>query len=123
MYFSGASMIALYLGVTFGAGYLYWLNYRQVYIQEIEQRSSAMAIMPLIMAERDRAMLLQLRKNREEEAKLMENVDGWKVGTWYGEKVFNTFPEDYFVMPRIQEYYIHTKYSDYVTRAHLSFWS
>lgn len=123
MYFSGATMIAGYLGITAGACYLYWLNYKQIHIQEIEQRSSALAVLPLLMAERDRAMLKQLRKNREEEGKLMANVEGWKVGTYYGEPIYHNLPEDTFVMPKIQEYYIHSRYGDYAKRANFSFWS
>lgn len=116
-------MIAGYLGITAGATYLFWLNYKKIHIQELEQRSSALAIVPILQAERDREMLKQLRRNRDEEAKLMANVEGWKVGTWYGEPIYTTVPEDTFVLPRIQEYYVHTAYKDYKTRANLSFWS
>ena len=53
-------------------------------------RSARMALFPLLIAERDREFLKQLTRNRDEEEKLMADVPGWKVGTWYGEPVFKT---------------------------------
>lgn len=116
-------MIAGYLGITAGACYLFYLNCKQNHINDIEQRSAALAIYPLLLAERDREFLKQVRRNRDEEAKLMANVEGWKVGTWYGEPVYNTLPEDTFVSPKMFEYYAHASYSDYKKRGTFSFWS
>lgn len=42
-------------------------------------RSAHHAILPALIAERDREYLKQLRRNRDEEAKLMANVKGWEV--------------------------------------------
>lgn len=42
-------------------------------------RSGRHAILPLLMAERDREYLKQLRVNRDEESSLMANVEGWTV--------------------------------------------
>lgn len=119
----GAGMIVGYLGITAGAAYLYFLNYKKIHIQEIEQRSAALAILPILQAERDREMLKQVRKNRDEEAKLMANVEGWKVGTWYGEPIFNTVPSDTWVLPKIQEYYVHTSNKEFSVRGNFSLWS
>lgn len=47
--------------------------------QKIEMRSARIALHPLLLAERDREYLKQLRRNRDEEAKLMANVKGWEV--------------------------------------------
>lgn len=80
-----------------------------------------MAIYPILQAERDRELLKQLRRNRDEEAKLMANVEGWQVGTWYGEKIYNTIPDNTFVLPKFYEYYVHTNYKDYKKRAFLDF--
>ena len=46
------------------------------------------------MAERDREYLRQLRKNRDYEAELMKDVPGWEVGTWFGQKVYKTTPDN-----------------------------
>lgn len=42
-------------------------------------RSGRHAILPMLLAERDREYLKQIRSNRDEESKLMANVEGWKV--------------------------------------------
>lgn len=62
-------------------------------------RSAKISLLPLLFAERDREFLKQLRINRDEEAKLMKNVPGWEVGTWYGEPIFKTLPKDELIEP------------------------
>ena len=57
-------------------------------LQEIEMKSASLAIEPLMLAERDREYLKQLRRNRDAEEKLMADVEGWEVGTFYGHKVY-----------------------------------
>lgn len=52
----------------------------------------------------------------------MKNVKGWKVGTYYGEPIFHTLPEDHWWLPKIQEYYIHSRGKEYGVRANFSFW-
>ncbi|KAI8116621.1 hypothetical protein CVS40_11332 [Lucilia cuprina] len=44
------------------------------YFTRIEMRSAQNVIFPILIAERDREYLKQLRRNRDEEAKLMANV-------------------------------------------------
>ena len=51
-------------------------------------RSASLALEPLMLAERDREYLKQLRRNRDAEEKLMADVEGWEVGTFYGHKVY-----------------------------------
>lgn len=65
--------------MTAGAIYLYYLNYKRILREEIEMRSAKMAIYPMLLAERDREFLKQLRRNRTAEADLMRDVPGWKV--------------------------------------------
>lgn len=72
-------MFAGYIGMTTGALYLYYLNYKQIVRDEIEMRSAKMAIYPMLLAERDREFLKQLRRNRDAEAELMKDVPGWEV--------------------------------------------
>jgi NADH dehydrogenase (ubiquinone) 1 alpha subcomplex subunit 13 len=48
-------------------------------MENIESRSAKFVTMYMLMAERDRAYLKQLRKNRDEEERLMKDVPGWEV--------------------------------------------
>jgi len=67
--------------------------------------------------------LKQLRRNRDDEAKLMANVPGWVVGTWYGEPVYKTLPPDTLVTPHISEFYAHGPESEYRRRVNSQFWT
>lgn len=73
-------MFAGYLAMTFGSAYIFSFTERKIRKQEIEARSSKMAIYPMLLAERDREYLKQLRRNRDAEAELMRDVPGWEVG-------------------------------------------
>lgn len=86
-------------------------------------RSAKMVLQPLLLAERDREFLKQLNRNREEEGRLMANVEGWEVGTWYGEPVFKTLPKDKLVEPMFKEFYVHAPYKDLAQRANIKLWS
>ncbi|KAJ8714446.1 hypothetical protein PYW07_002671 [Mythimna separata] len=118
-FFSGYTMFAGYLGITAAAAYLYYKNYKQITKDQIEMRSAKMAIFPMLMAERDRAFLKQLRRNREAERELMKDVPGWEVGTYYGEKVYNLLPPDTLVEPIYHEYYAHSRPYEWYQRAYL----
>jgi hypothetical protein len=67
--------------------------------------------------------LKQLRRNRDEEAKLMANVPGWEVGTWYGEPVYKTLPPDTLVVPNIFEFYAQGPQSELNRRIMIKYWS
>jgi NADH dehydrogenase (ubiquinone) 1 alpha subcomplex subunit 13 len=41
-----------------------------------------------------REYLKQLRRNRAAEVDLMKDVDGWECGTWFGQSVYKTLPDD-----------------------------
>lgn len=69
------------------------------------------------------SFLKQLRVNREEERALMKNVEGWEVGTYYGEPIYKTLPEDALIEPRLREYYIHTSYGDASKRLDARDWA
>jgi hypothetical protein len=71
---------------------------------EMEMDESRSCIEPVILAEQDRMVLRQYRANIDEEKKLMSDVPGWEVGTWFGEKVFKSrtyFPD----RPHVLDYY------------------
>lgn len=72
-------MFAGVTAMTIGGIYLYYINYKKILKHEIELRSSKMAIYPMLLAERDREYLKQLRRNRDAERELMKNVKGWEV--------------------------------------------
>ncbi|XP_040273340.1 NADH dehydrogenase [ubiquinone] 1 alpha subcomplex subunit 13 [Bufo bufo] len=96
--FSGYTMFAIGIGaMVFG----YWRigtwnrERRRLYIEDLETR---VALLPLFQAESDRRTLRILRENLEQEAIIMKDVPGWKVG----ESVFNT---DRWVTPTLNELY------------------
>ena len=72
-------MFAGYVGITAFALYLYSITNKNIRKNEIEMRSAKMAIYPMLLAERDREYLKQLRRNRDAEAELMRDVPGWEV--------------------------------------------
>ncbi|XP_046677617.1 NADH dehydrogenase [ubiquinone] 1 alpha subcomplex subunit 13 [Homalodisca vitripennis] len=120
-YFSGPQIFLGFIGVTAASIYLYRINYKNEMRRRIEQRSSVHAIVPLLLAERDRAFLKQLRVNRDREAELMKNVEGWETGTLYGEPIYKTVSEDTLIEPRLREWYIHNSYGDAKKRLDLRF--
>lgn len=105
--------------MTAASAYLYYLNRKVVRADELEMRSASLAIYPMLLAERDREYLKQLRRNRDEESKLMANVEGWKTGTWYGEPIYFTQPNDTLIHPRAHEYYVHASFKDFSQRANI----
>ncbi|XP_045467375.1 NADH dehydrogenase [ubiquinone] 1 alpha subcomplex subunit 13 [Harmonia axyridis] len=121
-YFSGTAIIAAYLGFTAGGFYLYYLNRVAVFKEELERRSGRLAIHPLLLAERDREYLKQIRRNRDAEKELMKNVEGWKVGTYYGEPIYETKPEA-FIEPTFNDYYVHSNIWDQLKRRYFVFLS
>lgn len=111
-----------YLTVSVGALYMYYLTNKKITREEIEMRSCRNVMMPILMAERDREYLKQIKRNRDDEAELMKNVPGWVVGTWYGEPVYRTVPKDTFIDPNMHEFYCHTLYKYFLERADLKLW-
>ncbi|XP_063063192.1 NADH dehydrogenase [ubiquinone] 1 alpha subcomplex subunit 13 [Engraulis encrasicolus] len=84
--FSGYTMFGIGIGIMiFG----YWRiatwnrERRRLLIEDLETR---IALLPLLQAESDRRSLRVMRENLEEEAVIMKDVPGWKVG----ESVFHT---------------------------------
>lgn len=62
------------------------------------------------------SFLKQVRKNRDEERELMKNDPDWEVGTYYGEPIYITRPEDEFREPTFQEFYAHASWSESIAR-------
>lgn len=115
----GWQWIAGYVAVSSVSLYLYTQTANLRKREDIEMRSSKNVIHVLIAAERDREFLKQVRRNRDEEAKLMANVEGWKVGTWYGEPIYKTLPKDQFIEPHAYEFWAHCDEKYFMDRAML----
>lgn len=110
--------------MTAGAFYLYYLTLKEVKAVELEMKGTSLAIYPLLLAEKDREYLKQLRRNREEERELMKNVEGWKVGTWYGEPIYRLKKEDDpLFKPLFAEYYVHASFQDFKRRGIMSLYA
>ena len=109
----GKTGIGIFLACTFTGCYGYYLTYKGIKKNDIEMRSSRLAITPLLYAERDRSLLKQMRRVRDEESDLMKNIPGWEVGTFFGEPIFHTIPKDEYVEPTLQELVAHTHPNEY----------
>ncbi|XP_059846972.1 NADH dehydrogenase [ubiquinone] 1 alpha subcomplex subunit 13 isoform X2 [Hypanus sabinus] len=81
---------------------------RRLQIEDLEAR---IAMMPLLQAEQDRRYLRLLRENLEEEAKIMKDVPGWKVGesVYHSDRWFTPSVEELFNL-RPREEYLRVKY-------------
>ncbi|NP_001165799.1 NADH dehydrogenase [ubiquinone] 1 alpha subcomplex subunit 13 [Nasonia vitripennis] len=103
--------VALWAGASVIGFTGYFFNYKQVKREELEMRSARNCLLPILMAERDRAFLKQLRINRDEERELMKNVPEWDVGTYFREPIYITMP-DKFHSPDYFEFMAHADYID-----------
>lgn len=112
-----------YLAISGAATYMFYLTDKKITREEVEMRSCRNVMLPILIAERDREYLKQVRRNRDEEARLMANVPGWKVGTWYGEPIYKTIPKDKFINPSFYEFYGHTANKYFLERAELKLWT
>ncbi|XP_054006317.1 NADH dehydrogenase [ubiquinone] 1 alpha subcomplex subunit 13 [Hylaeus anthracinus] len=112
----GKTGIALFYAATFGGFYLYYLNHKYVTRNKIEMRSSRLALQPMMEAERDRALMKHMRRLIEEEADVMKNVPGWEVGTFFGEPIYYTVPEDEYIEPLLSDLIVFSNPEDYRIR-------
>ncbi|KER23443.1 hypothetical protein T265_08664 [Opisthorchis viverrini] len=96
----------LYTSTYFGLQYQKWLKNKRK-TQEREEEEVRIALSPFVFAEQERMYLRQLRRNRDYEAKLMEDVPGWKVGHWHDVPLFHN-PRGLWCDPNADEFYAHT---------------
>lgn len=95
---------------TAAVGYGWWGFSKAKVLREwerVERFSAFISLLPLYKAEKDRNLLRHLRNNRDYEAELMKDVEGWEVGTLHGEKLFKTLGPDEWVDPAWAEVYAH----------------
>ena len=92
---TGKTWAAIIVGHAFASMY-YHTKYVCAKTQKklTEERSTQMALQPMLMAERDRAYISHWKKVVEAEKDLMSEVPDWEVGTWWGLKVFKTVPDE-----------------------------
>lgn len=99
------------VGVGFGVMIASWAGFiqqkRKTNYERIEMNCGRIALMPMLRAESDRAMLKQIKKNRDLEAEVMKNVKGWEVGMLKKEPIYHTVDLDEFFKPSSIEYYMH----------------
>ncbi|EZA57762.1 hypothetical protein DMN91_002714 [Ooceraea biroi] len=101
------SIFGFFFASTCIGWYGYYLTHLKVRRDQIEMRSARNAIMPALLAEQDRAILIHMRRNRDMETELMKNVEGWEVGKYYGEPIFFLDEEDQWRDPIYYEYFAH----------------
>ncbi|XP_065060288.1 NADH dehydrogenase [ubiquinone] 1 alpha subcomplex subunit 13-like [Rhopilema esculentum] len=85
----GVSGLAMFVGCGLVMSYGFYrviMTNRKLRQLEIERLEGRIALLPLLQAEQDRSILKQLKENYEEEALIMKDVSGWKVG----ESVYHT---------------------------------
>ncbi|KAE8747670.1 hypothetical protein FOCC_FOCC005649 [Frankliniella occidentalis] len=121
--FFNGSRIALTAFVSYAVGsVLYTMSCQRLKKIYLEQKSGQIATQPFLLAERDRQLLRQMRRNRDAEAELMKDVEGWEVGTLYGTPVFSTLGENEWVEYSAQSYYAHADPQDRMEYENSSHW-
>lgn len=115
-------LVGGYVAISTAAFYVYSLTRKQIIREEVEMRSCRNVLYPVLIAERDRLYLKNLRRNRDNEAKLMADVPGWVVGTWYGEPIYTTRPKTEWINPIMEEFYVHADEKYFWDRAHFHQW-
>lgn len=103
----GRGALGITLLCTVVGHYWYFVEWKRIKREYVEMRSAQFAILPFLIAERDRALLKQVKRNLAEEKELMKDYPGWKVGTYFGEPIYKTVPEDEFIEPDNYEYFAH----------------
>merc|ERR1711997_190414 len=101
---SGKQLLMAYAVFQTAAFYRYAQYRKEVRHSRVENRGMQLALQPMLMAERDRAYMKELKRRRDAEIELMEDVPGWECGTYYGIPVYKTVPDEmlpfYFSHPR-----------------------
>ncbi len=78
--------------------------------ERIEENSYRRCVEPMLTAERDRALLKTVRKLRDHEKELMSDVEGWEVGTWFGQPYFKkAHDREYFNLMTKDDFYAFSK--------------
>ncbi|KAL2724652.1 NADH dehydrogenase ubiquinone 1 alpha subcomplex subunit 13 isoform X2 [Vespula maculifrons] len=112
-FLGGRLALGLCLFSTVVGHYIYFIEWKRIMREKVEMKSAQFALMPILLAERDRTFLKQIKRNVAEEKELMKYYPGWKVGTYFGDPIYKTVPEDQFIEPNHIEYFIHASPKDF----------
>ncbi|XP_005092051.2 NADH dehydrogenase [ubiquinone] 1 alpha subcomplex subunit 13 [Aplysia californica] len=107
----GFTQFFAFVGFTTAAWVAFARNKAKRDREALELRDARIAIEPFILAERDRAFLKHIRKNRDEENELMKDVKGWETGTLWGEPVYHNV-RDRFKRASLEEIITHMSPKD-----------
>lgn len=64
-----------------------------------------------------------MRRNRDIETELMKNVEGWEVGTYYGEPIFYLDDPNQYRDPTFLDHFAHSDPAIYCERAERRMWT
>lgn len=107
--FFNGKRIAVVVAISYALGITgYGMGQKVHRAERLERQSMRNAIQPFLLAERDRQLLSQMRKNRDYERELMKDVEGWEVGTLFGTPIYNTVGPNEWIGYRPDSYYSHT---------------
>ncbi|XP_055342825.1 NADH dehydrogenase [ubiquinone] 1 alpha subcomplex subunit 13-like [Paramacrobiotus metropolitanus] len=102
-----------YIAVTFFG----WCRYQYLMnnwrLDKLEMNDRKLALEPLLAAEIDRLYLKGVRRQVEEEYRIMKDVPEWEIGKWYHEPVYFTLPPGHWIDLMTIEYWNHTNYLDF----------
>jgi len=107
-YFSGVTIFVIFNIIHFGGLYLWCQDDKKRKALRVENRAARLAIQPMLMAEKDRLYLKRCRELRDIEDELMKDVPGWVTGTYWGEPVYHTRPENEWHNISDREYFAHS---------------
>ncbi|XP_070542945.1 NADH dehydrogenase [ubiquinone] 1 alpha subcomplex subunit 13-like [Ptychodera flava] len=115
----GVSGYMMFIGcaATMTVGFIgLCLNNRRRRRWKFEDQEAKITLMPILMAEEDRRLLIEMKKLREQEAEIMKDVPGWVPGekiyhsdrwVWPSESdMYNLLPNRERVK-KIHEYYLY----------------
>jgi len=93
---TGAKVFGL-LGLSMFCGCQMFRVARKRFLRkELENFDARVAMMPFVLAERDRHWLRWIRHTRDNETEVMKDHPGWQTGTWYGEPIYFTLGEKWW---------------------------
>ncbi|CAK9820153.1 NADH dehydrogenase [ubiquinone] 1 alpha subcomplex subunit 13 [Anthophora quadrimaculata] len=107
-FLKGPWTVAGFIALNIVGFRLYYQNWVEVRRDMIADKSAELAAFPIVYAENDRAMLKYLKQLHQLEEDIMKDFPLWETGTFLGEPVYKTLPEDTYVEPNAAELYAFT---------------
>ncbi|XP_012247006.1 NADH dehydrogenase [ubiquinone] 1 alpha subcomplex subunit 13 [Bombus impatiens] len=110
---SGRAGVGIFVVVNVVSFPLYYKNWLSERIKMLETKSRELATVPMLLAERDRAILKHQKRMRELEADVMKDFPFWEVGTFFGAPIYESVPEDTYIEPNFGECYTYADPLDF----------